>query len=437
MISKKRLLSGSSLIDLAKHGKISSLMRRVAKGEGLDPEVIRKGLACGKIVIPNNKNRFITKPCAIGEGLKTKINTNIGTSKDSSDIPHELTKMKVAVDLGSDTVMDLSTGSRIEETRRAILAKSEVPIGTVPIYEIAINGLKRYGSIKGIRIDDMFDVLEEQAKDGVDFFTIHAGVTRNALNMLKKNPRIIDIVSRGGAFLAEWMIGNEKENPFYEHFDRVLDIASRYDITLSLGDGLRPGAIMDATDTPQIMELITLGQLQKNALERGVQVMIEGPGHVPINDIEANVILEKSICNSAPFYVLGPLVTDVAPGYDHITAAIGGALAGSKGADFLCYVTPAEHLRLPTLEDVKEGVIATKIAAHAADIAKGVKGAIDWDVKISKARRDRDWQKQFAFALDKAKPKKYRDTSRPGVQDVCTMCSDYCSIKMAEKCLKR
>lgn len=424
-------------LDLARQGKISSLMRQVARLEGHDPEIIRNGLASGKIVIPNNKKRRISKPCAIGEGLKTKINANIGTSKDSSDIPHELKKMRVAVDLGSDTVMDLSTGSRIEETRRAILAEAKVPIGTVPIYEIAINGRRRYGSIKDIRIDDMFDALEEQAKDGVDFFTIHAGVTMKALEILKENPRIIDIVSRGGAFLAEWMIDNERENPFYEHFDRVLDIASRYDITLSLGDGLRPGAIMDATDGPQIMELITLGQLQKKALRRGVQVMIEGPGHVPINAIEANVILEKSICNGAPFYVLGPLVTDVAPGYDHITAAIGGALAGSNGADFLCYVTPAEHLRLPTLEDVKEGVIATRIAAHAADVSKGVKGAMDWDVKISKARRDRDWKKQFALALDKAKPKKYRDTSRPGLQDVCTMCSDYCSIKMAEKCLKR
>lgn len=424
-------------LDMARAGRISPEIKKVANVEGIDPEIIRKGVAGGRIVIPKNNRHDISAACGIGEGLKTKINANIGTSKDSSDVSIELEKMASAIELGADAIMDLSTGARIEETRRGILAKSTVPVGTVPIYEIVVNGIKNYGAIKDIRPDDFFGVLEGQAMDGVDFFTIHSGITKKALDVVERSTRIMDIVSRGGAFLAEWMIENDKENPFFQYFDRVLDIAREHDITLSLGDGLRPGAVIDATDSAQIMELITLGELQKRALKRGVQVMIEGPGHVPINQIEANVVLEKSICNGAPFYVLGPLVTDVAPGYDHITAAIGGALAGAAGADFLCYVTPSEHLRLPTLEDVKEGVIATKIAAHAADIAKGVRGAMDWDIEISKARRRRDWKRQFELAIDKTKPMVYRKASQPGMEDVCTMCSEYCSIKMSEKCFKR
>ncbi|MDP2912935.1 MAG: phosphomethylpyrimidine synthase ThiC [Candidatus Omnitrophota bacterium] len=424
-------------INIARSGRISPEIARIAKTEHVTADLIRRGLSDGTIVIPKNKNRDVSIPSGIGKGLKTKINANIGTSKDSSDISSEIRKMEEAIGLGSDAIMDLSTGNMIEKTRRKILAESAVPVGTVPIYEIVITGLKRFGFIKDIPVGYMLGILESQAKEGVDFFTIHAGVTSQAINALKKNPRILDIVSRGGAFLAEWMLENDRENPFYEHFDEVMDIAKRYDVTLSLGDGLRPGAIADATDSPQILELLTLGELQKKALKYGVQVMIEGPGHVPIDQIEANVLLEKSICNGAPFYVLGPLVTDVAPGYDHITAAIGGAIAASKGADFLCYVTPSEHLRLPTLEDVREGVIASKIAAHAADIAKGIKGAIDWDIAISKARKERNWEKQFALAIDSARPKKYRAQSKPGEKDVCTMCSDYCSIKMAEKCFKR
>jgi len=424
-------------LEAARKGKITLEMRQVARDEGVDPEVIRNGIAKGKIVIPKNRKHRLKKPCAIGSGLKTKINANIGTSKDSSDIAHELKKMEEAVRLGSDTIMDLSTGPKVVETRRAILKKSTVPVGTVPIYEIVINGLDTYGKIEDIPVSEMFDVLERQAKEGIDFFTIHAGVTKRALKILAENPRILDIVSRGGAFLAQWMAANDKENPFYEYFDRVIDIAEKYDVTLSLGDGLRPGAIADATDMPQITELVTLGELQKRAFRRGVQVMIEGPGHVPINQIETNVIIEKALCNGAPFYVLGPLVTDVAPGYDHITAAIGAAIAGASGADFLCYVTPSEHLRLPTLDDVKEGVIATKIAAHAADIAKGVKGASKWDDLMSKARSARDWKRQFMLALDKQKPRAYRAKSTPDVSDVCTMCSEYCSIKLAQSCFKR
>ncbi len=424
-------------IELAKAGTTSPEMRRIARCEGVSVEFIRKGLIKGTIVIPKNIGHRLEKPCGIGKGLRTKINANIGTSKDSSGISDEIKKMELAVESGADAIMDLSTGAGIEETRRKILSQSKVPVGTVPVYEIVINGLKKHGSIPNITADEMFAVLEKQAREGVDFFTIHAGVTKKTLNILKKNPRILDIVSRGGAFLAEWIITNNRENPFYENFDRVIDIAKRYDITLSLGDGLRPGSILDATDKPQLTELITLGELQRRALKKGVQVMIEGPGHVPIDQIKANVILEKEICNGAPFYVLGPLVTDIAPGYDHITSAIGGAIAGSAGADFLCYVTPAEHLRLPTLADVKDGVIASKIAAHAADIAKGVKGAIDKDMKISKARAERNWKKQFALAIDPVKPMEYRKSSKPGSEDVCTMCGEYCSIKTAEKCLGR
>jgi phosphomethylpyrimidine synthase len=333
--------------------------------------------------------------------------------------------------------MDLSTGRRVGETRRSILARSSVPVGTVPIYEIVINGLARHGSIKDITVDEMFAVLEAQAAEGVDFFTIHAGVVRKAVEILAERPRVLDIVSRGGAFLADWMIENGEENPFYEYFDRVLDIARRYDVTMSLGDGMRPGAIADASDAAQIQELVVLGELQKRSFKKGVQVMIEGPGHMPLDQIEANVVMQKRLCHDAPFYVLGPLVTDIAPGYDHITSAIGGAIAASKGADFLCYVTPAEHLRLPTVDDVREGVIAAKIAAHAADIAKGVAGSAKRDLEMSVARRKRDWKKQFSIAIDKAKPMRYRKGSRPGAHDVCTMCGEYCSIKLSEKCFRR
>lgn len=424
-------------LESARAGKLTAEMKRVAKDEGIEPGFLRRAIARGRVVLPKNVKHPLACPCGIGEGLRTKINANIGTSKDSSDIETELRKMREAVELGSDTIMDLSTGSSVSKTRAAILARSKVPVGTVPIYEIVINGLSKHGAIEDITVDEMFAVLEKQAAEGVDFFTIHAGVVRKTLEILKRRPRILDIVSRGGAFLARWMLKNRTENPFYTHFDRVIDIARRYDVTLSLGDGMRPGAIADASDRAQIQELLVLGQLQRRAFRKGAQVMIEGPGHVPLDQIEANVILQKSVCNNAPFYVLGPLVTDAAPGYDHITAAIGGALAAAKGADYLCYVTPAEHLRLPTIEDVREGVIAAKIAAHAADIAKGIKGASDRDLAISKARRNRDWEKQFSLAIDGSKPREYRKMSRPGSKDVCTMCGEYCSIKLSEKCFGR
>lgn len=424
-------------LDIARRGRLSAEMRSIARAESVAPEFIRKGIEKGTIVIPKNRKRALKKPCAVGAGLKTKVNANIGTSKDSSDLRREVAKMRAAISLGADAVMDLSTGKGISKTRRAILSRCGVPLGTVPLYEIAIGEDARRKEIADVTVDEMFRVLEEQARDGVDFFTIHAGVTRKAIDTLRENPRILDIVSRGGAFLAQWMTENGRENPFYENFDRVLEIAKEFDVTLSLGDGLRPGSIKDATDAPQILELIALGDLRKRAMRQGVQVMIEGPGHVPINQIEMNVGLEKSICGGAPFYVLGPLVTDVAPGYDHITSAIGGAIAGAAGADFLCYVTPAEHLRLPTIEDVREGVIAARIAAHAADIAKGVPGAMDWDAAISKARVERRWEDQFRLAIDSSKPRIYRGSSKPGLTDVCTMCGEFCSMKMAVECLRK
>ncbi|OGX30306.1 MAG: phosphomethylpyrimidine synthase [Omnitrophica WOR_2 bacterium RIFCSPHIGHO2_01_FULL_49_10] len=331
--------------------------------------------------------------------------------------------------------MDLSTGGDLRKIRKAILEASRVPVGTVPIYEAAVAADRKKRAIPFITAGEMFAVLEEQAREGVDFFTIHCGVTTKAVDCLKKEGRVIGVVSRGGAIMIEWMAHNGRENPFYEEFDRVLDIARKYDVTLSLGDGMRPGCLADASDKAQIQELMTLGELSLKARAAGVQVMIEGPGHVPINQIEANVLLEKEVCHGAPFYVLGPLVTDIAPGYDHITSAIGGALAAAYGADFICYVTPSEHLGLPSVDDVKTGVISARIAAHAADIAKGIKGALDWDITMSSARKKRDWQKQFALAIDPKRAREYRNRLKPVSKDVCTMCGQYCSMKISEEYL--
>jgi len=425
-----------TLIESSKEGKNTPLLKKLARLEGVLPRVLRRNIADGKAVIPKNKLRTIKKPCAIGRGLKTKVNANIGTSEDRVDIRFELRKLKIAEDSGADTVMDLSTGGDLKKVRMKILEKTNVPLGTVPLYEIAIMGLRKFGSISKIPESFFLKALENQAKEGIDFFTIHSGVTKKTVRSLKKSGRIMGIVSRGGAILMEWILKTGKENPLYTHFDEILDLAHEYDITLSLGDGMRPGAIIDATDDPQIDELVILGALQKKAKRKGVQVIIEGPGHVPLNQIKANVELEKKICNGAPFYVLGPIVTDVAPGYDHITSAMGGAIAAASGADFLCYVTPAEHLRLPTIEDVKDGVIATRIAAHAGDIAKSIPGAVEEDIKISKARAQRNWKKQFSLSIDPERCRVYRRSSKPQDKDVCTMCSEYCSLKISEKYLK-
>ncbi|OGX33417.1 MAG: phosphomethylpyrimidine synthase [Omnitrophica WOR_2 bacterium RIFCSPLOWO2_02_FULL_50_19] len=422
-------------LESAKRGKITPEMRLVAKAEGLDPKILAKKIAGGKIVIPSNILRKKNRICGIGEGLRTKVNANIGTSQGSSRIAIELKKLEVAVDNGADAVMDLSTGGDLRKIRKAILEASRVPVGTVPIYEAAVAADRKKRAIPFITAGEMFAVLEEQAKEGVDFFTIHCGVTTKAVDCLKKEGRVIGVVSRGGAIMIEWMAHNGRENPFYEEFDRVLDIARKYDVTLSLGDGMRPGCLADASDKAQIQELMTLGELSLKARAAGVQVMIEGPGHVPINQIEANVLLEKEVCHGAPFYVLGPLVTDIAPGYDHITSAIGGALAAAYGADFICYVTPSEHLGLPSVDDVKTGVISARIAAHAADIAKGIKGALDWDITMSSARKKRDWQKQFALAIDPKRAREYRNRLKPVSKDVCTMCGQYCSMKISEEYL--
>ena len=420
-------------ISEAKKGNLTKEMRAVANQEGVGEEFIRKGLAEGKIVIPTNLHRRGIKVCGIGEGLRTKVNANIGTSQDEAILDGEMRKMKAATEAGADTLMDLSTSGNLREIRTAILAETHLPLGTVPLYQAAVEATKDKKSVVEMKEEDIFEVIRQQAEEGVDFMTIHCGVTLETLGRLRRQERVADVVSRGGAFLIAWMIHNGKENPLYKDYHRILKIARKHDITLSLGDGMRPGSIADATDRAQIQELILLGELAKEAKAMDVQVMIEGPGHIPLNEVEANVLLEKKLCQGAPFYVLGPLVTDIAPGYDHIVAAIGGAVAAAAGADFLCYVTPSEHLRLPSVEDVQEGVIATRIAAHAADIAKGIRGASDRDLKISRKRKLREWDEQMELALHPGRAREYRRGSKPKTADVCTMCGEFCALKIVDE----
>jgi phosphomethylpyrimidine synthase len=371
----------------------------------------------------------------VGKGLRTKINANIGTSTDDSDVSAEIQKARIAVKYGADAIMDLSTGGDLTAIRKRIMEEVPAAIGTVPIYEAAIQAIQNRGNLTRMTDDDLFRVLERQAEEGVDFFTIHCGVTRQSIERLRKQGRLMNIVSRGGSFLTAWILANNRENPLFEQFDRVLEIAREFDVTLSLGDGMRPGSVLDATDRAQIDELLTLGELTRLAWDRGVQVMIEGPGHVPLDQIQANVQLQKKLCENAPFYVLGPLVTDAAPGYDHITSAIGGAIAASAGADFLCTVTPGEHLKLPDLEEVRQGVIAARIAGHAADLVKGVPGALERDRELSRARRDLDWETQFALSLDPDRARELRAKTHPKEETVCTMCGDYCAIKLVRETL--
>ena len=422
-------------IESAKSNKVSPEMRLISKEEYIPIGLLKERIIDGRIVIIKNSKRKI-KPCAVGEGLRTKVNANIGTSQDQADLSLEIKKLNAAIRCRADAVMDLSTGGDIKKARRMVLKHSNVPVGTVPIYEAVIRAVKEKGHISKMRENDILDVMEEQASDGVDFFTVHCGITQATLDTLRKKKRLIPIVSRGGSFLAEWMLLNKKENPMYEHFDQILKIAKKYDITLSLGDGMRPGALVDATDRPQIQELIVLGELAERARRHNVQVIIEGPGHIPIDQIASNVLIEKKLCNNAPFYVLGPLVTDIAPGYDHIVSAIGGAIAAFYGADFLCYVTPSEHLRIPDVQDVENGVIASRIAAHAADIAKNIPRALDWDREMSTYRFNRDWKGQIDKSIDPIMAKKHRKSSLPRQKDVCTMCSDYCSMKLTERYFK-
>ncbi len=417
-------------LELARRGVITQAMHQVAETEKIDPEALRANVADGTVVIPLNKNRIGLNPVGIGKGLSIKVNANIGTSGDQADLDQELEKLDVAINAKVDTIMDLSTGGDITKVRQAIMKRATVPVGTVPIYEAAVEAVKIQGGIIHLTQDLMFRAVETHARDGVDIMTIHAGVTLDALERLRAQGRITDIVSRGGAFLATWMLYHKTENPFFEDFDRLLSIAREYDVTLSLGDGLRPGSLADATDRAQIHELLTLGELAQKAWDRGVQIIIEGPGHIPLDEVEAQVVLQKKLCKGAPFYVLGPLVTDVAAGHDHIACAIGGAVAGMAGADFLCYVTPAEHLKLPSVDDVREGIIATRIAAHAADIARRHKGAMDRDIEMSKARKSLDWNKQISLCIDPDKARAYRSSSKPSSNDVCTMCGNFCAIKI-------
>jgi len=421
-------------LEIAREGNISPQMEAVARAEGLEVELIRQGVADGMVVIPANVTHSHLVPCGIGAGLATKVNANIGTSSDFGDANTELEKLRFAVDAGADTVMDLSTGGDISAIRQAIIASCSLPIGTVPIYQAGIEAIEKYGAIVKMSADEIFAAIEAHARDGVDFITVHCGVTQSAIARLKKQGRVADIVSRGGAFLTGWILHNERENPLYEQYDRLLDIAREFDMTLSLGDGMRPGSLADATDRPQVEELLTLGELVQRAQEAGVQVMVEGPGHLPLDQIETNVRLQKSICKGAPFYVLGPLVTDIAAGYDHINGAIGGAIAAMAGADFLCYVTPSEHLAIPDADDVREGVIASRIAAHAADIVKGVKGAGERDRQMSLARKRLDWEEQARLSIDPERSYKvHRERATTG--SACSMCGQYCAMDLVAQYL--
>jgi phosphomethylpyrimidine synthase len=424
-------------IESARKGILTPEMQEVARQEGLEPDEIQKRVAQGTVVIPANLGKKKARPVGVGQGLTIKVNANIGTSSDQVDLDQELRKLKICVEAKADTVMDLSTGGDLKEILRTLIAHSPLPVGTVPIYQAVVETVREKGGIIHLTADKIFEVIEGQAQAGVDFITVHCGVTLNSLERLQKQGRITDIVSRGGAFLATWMVYHEKENPLFTEYDRLIELARKYDLTLSLGDGLRPGCLADATDRAQVQELIHLGELREQALSAGVQVMIEGPGHVPLNQIEANILLQKQLCQGAPFYVLGPLVTDIAAGYDHIACAIGGALAGMAGADFLCYVTPSEHLKLPTPEDVREGIIATRIAAHAADLARGQAKAWEQDRQMALARKALNWERQISLCLDPEKARRMRAESNPSESEVCTMCGTFCAIKMVRDFLKK
>ncbi|MDR2790690.1 MAG: phosphomethylpyrimidine synthase ThiC [Campylobacteraceae bacterium] len=419
--------------EAAKNGFVTEQMKEAARYEGIDVKLLMEMTASGSAVIPANKNHKNLKPRAIGEKLKTKINVNLGISKDSSSQKEELEKARLAVELGADAIMDLSTSGDTRAFRRQLAQSSTAVLGSVPIYDALVFFKK---SLKSITPKEWLDTAKMHAQDGIDFLTIHAGLNRQSVQRFKSNKeRLTNIVSRGGSLMFAWMEMTGFENPFYEYFDELLEICREYDITLSLGDACRPGSIHDASDASQIEELITLGELTKRAWAKDVQVIVEGPGHMPLNQIEANMKIQKSLCHGAPFYVLGPLVTDIAPGYDHITSAIGGALAAWHGAAFLCYVTPAEHLRLPNMEDMKEGIIASKIAAHAADIAKGVPNAAQWDNQMSKARQRVDWECMFNLAIDPEKARSYREASKPENEDTCSMCGEFCSMRNMNKIL--
>ena len=416
----------------ARLGIVTEEMKKVAAKENIAVEELVNLIAKGQVIIPANKNHKCLDPNGIGDRLRTKINVNLGTSRDCMDLDMEMEKVNAAVKLGAEAIMDLSSFGDTQKFRRKLTAECPATIGTVPIYDAVVYYHK---ALKDITTQEWLDIVKMHAEDGVDFMTIHCGINKATAKRFRDNKRLMNIVSRGGSIIYAWMEMTGNENPFYEHYDEILDICREYDVTMSLGDACRPGCLEDASDISQIEELITLGELTRRAWEKDVQVMIEGPGHMPINQIQANMEIQKTICKGAPFYVLGPLVTDIAPGYDHITAAIGGAIAATYGASFLCYVTPAEHLRLPDLDDVKEGIIASRIAAHAADIAKGVPGAIDWDHKMDVARKKLDWEEMFALAIDPDKARRYRESSKPEKEDTCSMCGNFCAVKNMNRIL--
>lgn len=419
-------------MDAARKGILTKELLAVAKKEQMEPEKLVKLVAAGQVVIPANKCHTCLDPNGIGSALRTKINVNLGTSRDLNDLDMELQKVNDAVAMGAESIMDLSSFGDTQKFRRKLTVECPAIIGTVPIYDAVVYYHK---PLREITSEEWLQIAEMHAKDGVDFLTIHVGINKNTAERFKKMKRLTNIVSRGGSIIFAWMEMTGQENPFYEHFDRLLDICQEYDVTLSLGDACRPGCLEDATDVSQLEELLTLGELTRRAWEKNVQVMIEGPGHMPLDQIAANMKIQQSVCKGAPFYVLGPLVTDVAPGYDHITAAIGGAIAASAGASFLCYVTPAEHLRLPNRDDVKEGIIASRIAAHAADIAKGIPGAKEWDRKMAQARARLDWEEQFSLAIDPEKARRYRAESKPEKEDTCSMCGNFCAVKNMNRIL--
>ena len=419
-------------MDAARKGICTKEMEIVARKEHMAPEQLMALMAEGKAIIPCNKKHTCIAPSGLGSMLTTKINVNLGTSRDLTDLNMELTKVQSAVDMGAEAIMDLSSYGDTRKFRRMLTEKCPAMIGTVPIYDAVVYYHKALGTITS---REWIDIVRMHAEDGVDFMTIHCGINKETAGKFKRNKRLMNIVSRGGSIIFAWMEMTGQENPFYEHYDEILDICLEYDVTLSLGDACRPGCLQDATDASQIEELITLGELTKRAWEKDVQIMIEGPGHMPMNQIAANMEIQKTLCHGAPFYVLGPLVTDVAPGYDHITGAIGGAIAAASGAAFLCYVTPAEHLRLPDVKDVKEGIIAARIAAHAADIAKGLPHAMDWDNEMSAARKKLDWEAMFGLAMDPEKAREYRASSRPEKEDTCSMCGNFCAVRNMNRIL--
>ncbi len=422
-----------TILETARAGRVTDEVATAARTEGVEPEALAASVARGEAIVCCNRNRGNCRPLAIGKGLRTKVNANIGTSKDQMDPDLELAKLRAALRAGADTVMDLSTGGPLVEIRRRILAECPAPVGTVPIYQAAVDAVERGGTVLDMTADEILDVIEAQAREGVDFVTVHCGITRAGIAFLESQKRILGVVSRGGSFTVAWIRANGAENPLYEHYDRLLEICREHEVVLSLGDGFRPGALADATDRGQIHELMELGRLTRRAWDAGVQVMVEGPGHVPLDQIRANVELQKRLCHGAPFYVLGPLVTDVAPGYDHITSAIGGALAAWAGVDILCYVTPSEHLGLPDVEDVRRGVIASRIAGHAADVAKGVPGARAWDDAMARARADLDWDRQIELAVDPDRARHVRERCLPENADVCTMCGEFCAIRVGRE----